>query len=116
MIQLSLRMERSRSGLSSRPGSPAKIVRGRPDAKPVARIEIDEPDDDGSCRKAFFEPAGHPPTPTGGLGFGGMQHVRGAEFQKMGGPGSSSGRRGAGRERSAAVVEHRRILGKARRD
>src|SRR5258708_39621546 len=47
----------------------------------------------------------------GGLEFGGTPYVRGAGFEEMGGPGSSSGRRGAGRERSAAVVEHRGILG-----
>ncbi len=33
------------------------------------------------------------------------------DFRRSGGPGSSSSRRGAGRERSAAVVEHRGILG-----
>src|SRR6266567_8013536 len=48
--------------------------------------------------------------------FGGTPYVRGAGFQEMGGPGSSSSRRGAGRERSAAVVEHRGILGEVCRD
>jgi hypothetical protein len=66
--------------------------------------------------QVIFEPAGHPRDSTAGLEFGGMPYVRGAEFQEMGGPGSSSSRRGAGRERSAAVVEHRRILGKACRE
>jgi len=84
--------------------------------KPVTGIEIGGPDDQWWCRKSFFEPAGHPRDSTGGLEFGGMPYVRGAEFQEMGGPGSSSSRRGAGRERSAAVVEHRGILGKACRD
>src|SRR5882757_3241296 len=105
----------SRSGLYSRPGWRAKIARGRP-PKPVTEIEIGGPDDERRCRKSFFEPTGHSRDSTGGLEFGGTPYVRGAEFQEMGGPGSPSSRRGAGRERSAAVVEHRRILGKACRD
>ena len=84
--------------------------------KPVAGIEISGPDDEGRCRKSFFEPAGHSRDSTGGLEFGGLPYVRGAEFQEMGGPGSSSSRRGAGRERSATVVEHRGVLGKACRE
>ena len=96
-------------------GGRRSFVAGRT-PKPVAGIEISGPDDEVRCRKSFFEPAGHSRDSTGGLEFGGLPYVRGAEFQEMGGPGSSSGRRGAGRERSAAVVEHRGILGKACRD
>src|SRR6266576_6086007 len=104
---------KKQSGLNSRPDKERRsLVAGRT-PKPVTEIEIGGPDDERRCRKSFFEPTGHSRDSTGGLEFGGTLYVRGAGFQEMGGPGSSSSRRGAGRERSAAVVEHRGILGKA---
>src|SRR5712664_1928235 len=106
---------RKRTELKTRMAGEDRSWPGRT-PRPVAGIEIGGPDDERWCRKSFFEPAGHSRDSTGGLEFGGMPYVRGAEFQEMGGPGSSSSRRGAGRERSAAVVEHRRILGQACRD
>jgi hypothetical protein len=90
--------------------------RGRPDAETCCRNRDQRTGRSAAVPQVIFEPAGHSRDSTGGLEFGGMPYVRGAEFQEMGGPGRSSSRRGAGRERSAAVVEHRGILGKACRD
>jgi hypothetical protein len=50
--------------------------------KPVGGIEIDGPDDDGSCRKAFFEPAGHPPRPLVGWNLEGCSMSEARNFRR----------------------------------
>src|SRR5882672_6579315 len=70
----------------------------------------------GGAASHFLNLQDIPETQLEGWNLEGCRMSEARNFRRWACPGSPSSRRGAGRERSAAVVEHRRILGKACRD